>query len=214
MNMKRVIYTILILLILFSCREKREKRLYSEYFDMDITIPVEEVIVPKQKTKVPFVNNKIYDPFARKTKSVWYEKSTFETPTKVILPKLIVLDDQTTTLNVSKRKAKKKITKGFPLIIENKEKKDTLLIPLFRGTLPLVQEALNEKHRWVEIEHLTKEKMGYFHYKIFPHEYIYTKIPIYKGDIKTKLRVKLQLNDSTTVYSNTYNGFVNKKIMK
>ena len=78
----------------------------------------------------------------------------------------------------------------------------------------MVQEALNKEMKWVEIEYLTKEKMGYYSYKVFPREYMYTKIPIYQGDIKTKLRVKLQLNDSTTIYSNTYKGYVNKRMMK
>lgn len=212
--MMRLIYSIAIILALVSCKEKKEKRLYEEYFDMDITVPIEDILKPKKKIKVPFVNNKVYDPFARKTKSVWYEKGTFTKPSKIVLPKLIVIENQPTTINVSKRKAKKKITQGLPLIIENKTKKDTISIPLFRGTLPIVQEALNKEHKWVEVEYLTKEKLGYFHYKIFPQEYIYTKIPIYEGDIKTKLRVKLKLNDSTTVYSNTYKGYINKNIMK
>lgn len=214
--MKGFIYSLIILLLFASCtpEAKKKKRLYEEYFDMDITLPTEHILKTKRKYRVPFHNNQVYDPFARKTKSVWYEKGCFKTMDTVITPKLVVLENKKTTINTSKRKRKKRLSKGLPLIIENKTKLDTILIPLFRGTLPIVQEALNEDMKWVEIEYLTKEKMGYYSYKIFPREYLYTKIPLYEGDYKTKLRVKLQLNDSTIIYSNTYKGFVNKRMFR
>jgi hypothetical protein len=212
--MKVLIYSLSILLLLISCKEVMKKKMYEEYFDMDITQSSEHVLKTKRKFKVPFHNNQVYDPFARKTKSIWYEKGCFNTTEKVVIPKLIVLDNQNTTINTSKRKKKNRLSQGLPLIIENRTSRDTVYIPLFRGKLPIIQEALNNKMKWVEIEYLTKEKMGYYNYKIFPKEYLYTKIPIYQGDIKTKLRVKLQFNDSTTIYSNTYKGYVNKRMMK
>lgn len=180
---------------------------------MDINPPTEHILQTKRKYKVPFHNNQVYDPFARKTKSVWYEKGCFKRTDSAILPKLVVLEKQKTVINTSKRKKKKRLSQGLPLIIENTTQRDTVLVPLFRGTLPIVQEAMNEDMKWVEIEYLTKEKMGYYSYKIFPQEYLYTKIPIYQGDFKTKLRVKLQLNDSTILYSNTYKGYINKRML-
>lgn len=203
---------ILSILLLLSCGS-RDKKKYAEYFDFDKAPPVENLLLTKRKPNIPFANNKIYDPFVNKINGIDLQKSTFESTSKG-LPKLIVLKKRITSVDISKRKRKPIYAKGLPLIIENTSKTDTLSIPLYRGKAVIVQEALNQDKEWKEIEYLTKEKLGYYQYNIFPEEFIYTKIPLYDGDFKTKLRVKMVLNDSTTIYSNTFKGFVSKRQIK
>jgi hypothetical protein len=210
--MKNYLFFSGIILTLLSCNN-REKKKYAEYFDLDKSPKAEQLLLTRKKPKVPFPNNKIYDPFASKIGSINLNKSSFEY-TDTLLPKLTVLKKRNSVINIAKRTRKPLYTKGLPLIIENTSSTETLFIPMFRGKAVIIQEALNKKKEWVEIEYLTKEKLGYYHYKVHPNEYIYTKIPLYDGEFETKLRVKMKLNDSTTIYSNTYKGNVHKRVVR
>ena len=169
---------------------------------MDKVKVVDRKFRPRKKVTIPFSYNQIYDPFIRKSKGI-NSKAQYEKGLWTNL-KIKVLDSITTNINVTSRKGRrKKIVKGFPVIIENTSTTRTMSIPLHRGCAKIIQEALDKKNEWVEIEHFTKEKIGDFYYEIPPYQYIYTKIPIYEGRDTTTFRLGLLLDDST-FYSNTY----------
>ena len=203
---------IFILFLIFSCK-KTEVKTYSKYFDLDKNPKTENYFKSKKKAKIPFTYNQIYDPFLKPKENENNAKLTFEKKHSNTI-QLIVLDTVETSINVGFRKKKNKIVKGFPVIIENISEKDTAHFPLFRGTALFIQEAKNTKGEWQEIERIGKEKLGFSYYKIYPKEYIYTKIIKYEGDFETQFRVKMQMNDSVVIYSNEFTGKVRKWFLR
>ena len=195
----------------FSCKKENKKTPYAEYFKLDITESTEKLFAPKKKATIPFAYNKIYDPFLNEdstiTKSV-YEKGKHN---KI---KITVLDTVVTSINVASRKKNEKYTQGLPVIIENTAKLRSKHLLLHRGGALIIQEVLNTKGKWIPIEHKTKEKIGNYYYLLLPKKYIYTKVPKYKGTEKTKFRVKLFLDEETVVYSNEYEGNIQKWMLR
>lgn len=205
--MKNLLFFIFGLLLLFQCKEEEnQKHPYEEYYRLDIGVETEKNYSPKRKATVPFLYNKIYDPFITND-SVQTVKSVFENGKHNKL-KIVVLDTTKTNINVAGRKKRENWVTGIPVIIRNKAIKNTNHLLLHRGCAIMIQEAKDKNGKWKEIEHVTLEKIGRFYYKILPKEYIYTKVPRYKGTYETTFRVKLKLDDKKFIYSNEYKGMI------
>ncbi|MDB4088943.1 hypothetical protein N9544_04885 [Flavobacteriales bacterium] len=202
---KQILY-IICFFLLFQCKGEEKKIAFEEYYKLDIGIKTDKLYSPKKKATIPFHYNQIYDPF-RHNDSINIKKSVFEKG-KYNKLRVIVLDTVQTTINVTKRKKRIEIVSGIPVIIRNKAIKNTNHLLTHRGGAIIIQEAKNKKGKWVEIENLTKEKIGNFYYKIKPKEYIYTKVPLYKGTFETTFRIKLKLDNKKYIYSNEYKGMI------
>lgn len=89
---------------------------------------------------------------------------------------------------------------------------DTIYIPAQDGRIKLIQQALNEKNEWQDIENFINSWCGnsYHSIQILPNHYQIYTAPITKGDIKTSLRFRLELRD-TVIHSNEYNGAIHKE---
>lgn len=99
--------------------------------------------------------------------------------------------------------------KAFPLFIINKG--DSIsFIDLQDASFTIIQEAKDKRCIWQPIEYWTFSWCGnsYGYLTLQPKHFGVTKIPIYKGDFKTELRVKLYSNKKI-YYSNSYWGSVN-----
>jgi hypothetical protein len=97
--------------------------------------------------------------------------------------------------------------KCYPLLIYNMEKKSSYI-----RRIRLIQQAKNENGNWKPIEFLYSPPSclvdNYF-YKFKPSKYLAIPLIKYHGKFKTKLRVKVQINDCY-YYSNEIEGFINK----
>lgn len=204
--MNKPILYIVCLFFLIQCKDEENANPYEEFYKMDIGTETGKLFSPRRKATIPFQYNQIYDPF-KTNDSIQLIKSVFEKG-KYNKLKIIVLDTTTTSINVSTRKSRKKIVAGIPVIIRNKAIKNTNHLLLHRGGAIMIQEVKNKKGEWKVIENMTKEKIGNFYYKINPKEYIYTKVPRYKGTFETTFRIKLKLDDDTYIYSNEYKGMI------
>ncbi|MGB1039947.1 MAG: hypothetical protein ACPGVD_03665 [Flavobacteriales bacterium] len=200
-----------LLLLAINCKEEKQTN-FDRYRLMDKSPSAEKLFNPSKKTTIPFIYNKIYDPFLD---SMSHQKASYQSGNVQYL-KIHVIDSTTSSLNVGGRKRKEKIVKGFSVIIENTSGKDTMYLPLHRGGAVLIQEVKtkDKKNQWKPIENPSQEKIGQFYYKIYPKEYIYTKIPIYKGKSISTFRVKLELNDSTTIYSKEYESSLKNRWLR
>lgn len=202
----------LIVIALFACKKEEKRTDYSLYAKMDKVEFTENKLRPRKKMMVPFTFNQVYDPFKQTKKGV-NKKAGYEKQGGDFL-KMSVLDTIITSMNATGRNSlKEKRTQAFPVIIENTHKKETTSIPLHRGCARIVQEAMNDKNEWIEIEIMTKEKIGDFYYEISPYHYLYTKIPIYEGNETTTFRLKMELED-TTIFSNSYISTIQKWMIR
>jgi hypothetical protein len=93
---------------------------------------------------------------------------------------------------------------AFPLYIQNLSK-DTVMVG-YGKWLDLILEAKDKENNWQEIQPRTAYYLNSSLAKIIlsPNEIVLTAIPIYKGDYKTKLRLKIGNN-----YSEEFNGEIN-----
>ena len=179
---------------------------------MDKIEIVKNKFKPRKKAIVPFTYNKIYDPFIKK-RNGRNIKSTYKKGLWANL-KVTVIDSVTTNINITSRVGKKKkFAQGFTVIIENTSLKKTMSLPLYRGCAKIKQEALDKNNDWIGIEKLSKEEIGDFYYEIPPYNFIYTKVPIYRGSHTTSFRVCLMLND-TSIYSNVYKSTIQKWMLR
>ena len=204
--MKKLILYFFCLFFLFQCKGEENKVAFEEYYKLDLRIKIDKLYAPRKKATIPFHHNQIYDPF-KDNDSSNFMKSVFKKG-KYNKLRIFVLDTTKTSINVTKRKKRSEIVRGIPVIIKNKAIKNTNHLLLHRGSAILIQEAKNKKGEWKEVENLTKEKIGNFYYKINPKEYIYTKVPRYKGTFETTFRIKLKLDDEKYIYSNEYKGII------
>jgi hypothetical protein len=88
--------------------------------------------------------------------------------------------------------------------------KDTIKIPAQDRRIKIIQQAKNKKGEWQDIENFFNSWCGnsYHKLKFAPNEFLIFATPIYKGEIKTQLRFKLEL-DKNEIYSNYYFGQIN-----
>lgn len=175
------------------------------FYDIEVTTN-EEPLQSLRKRKIPFFYNSIIDPFHLKHKS-GINKSTYEFKPGG-LAKIYLLKHFSFTMDAAPKERPEQLAKALPVIIQNDHPSDTLFLKLFQGKAIIIQEA-KHKEEWKDIERISNSKMGYYYYKIYPKEYIYTKIPVYQGKIKTKIRAKVHINDSTVLTTGSFNGHVN-----
>lgn len=88
--------------------------------------------------------------------------------------------------------------------------KDTVRIPAQDGHIKIIQQAKNKKGKWQDIENFINSWCGnsYHFVTLIPNEYQIFATPIFKGEFKTQLRFKLEL-EKQTIYSNIYWGNIN-----
>jgi hypothetical protein len=74
----------------------------------------------------------------------------------------------------------------------------------------MIQEAKNQNGEWKPIEYWTHSWCGnsYYSFDIPPNYCAVTKIPIYKGNFETEMRLKM-LNDTVIYYSKPFRGSIN-----
>ena len=111
--------------------------------------------------------------------------------------------------------------KGIKLYLANSSK-DTLYFKAQDNRLSLNLQALDKNGEWKDIEYLPDSWCGNSYHSLFlpPDHYWEFAIPVYEGDIKTKLRAKLIYNkinvvrsskkgENLILYSNEFEGTVN-----
>ena len=189
----------------WGCKKKVRPNVLEKFYTLEVTTN-EEPLKSLRKRKIPFFYNSIIDPFHLKHKT-GLSKSTYEYKPGGSA-KVYLLKNFSFSMNTALRERKEELSKAFPLIIQNVHPTDTLFLKLFQGKAIIIQEALHKK-KWKDIERKAQSKMGYYYYKIYPQEYIYTKIPVYQGKINTKVRAKVHINDSTIITTGSFNGKIN-----
>lgn len=110
---------------------------------------------------------------------------------------------------LEKEKTKNKLIRAFPVFILNKDS-FPINIGYQDGMIPMIQEAKDKSGEWMPIEFWLYSWCGnsYGSYDIPSNYCAITKIPIYSGEYKTELRVKVKIN-STIYYSKPFKGSVN-----
>lgn len=219
--MKGFLYISFILLIAFSCKEENKKAnqikdkvvrhaLFYEYEEVSEAKPLNT----KRKRKTPFFYNSFVDPFTQKHDSLGLSKSSFKFKSGG-KAKVYLLKDYKQRMDISARERSFDSVGAYPIIIENINETDTLYLKVFKGKVLTRLEAFDEKRkRWRFIERATTEKLGYYYYKIHPKEYIYTKVPVYEGSIKTRIRANVIINDTLSILTKPYLGGVNKQQLR
>lgn len=203
---KKILFSLTLLILSFGCKNPTIKKPYSLFFEMDKGVLVEKKVNFRKKATIPFHSNQIYDPFFSNNKK-GRSKSTFEKGIQDSLH-IVVIDTVISRINIEKRKNRnEELRQAFGVIIENKDKKKYNYLPLHRGCAVLIQQAQQKNGNWVDLETKHIEKIGDYYYKIKAKQYVYTKIPIYKGSDSATMRVKLELED-TIIYSNLYKSTV------
>lgn len=89
---------------------------------------------------------------------------------------------------------------------------DLIKLEASDSRLEIIAEALNEKFEWVPISYLPSSDCGNsYHTVLFDkNEYWSFDIPIFKGEIKTKLRYTLRLDKDHKISSNEIVAYLNK----
>ncbi|MFT7251008.1 MAG: hypothetical protein ACI9FW_000727 [Flavobacterium sp.] len=106
---------------------------------------------------------------------------------------------------------RKKHVKAYPVLIYNNDINNAYIYDDFNG-IQMLQEAIDIKGNWKPIEYLKNLNIGlilYQYYKLKPKKYLATSIIKYHGNFKTKIRVKIRLNNHY-YYSNEIEGFINQ----
>jgi hypothetical protein len=106
---------------------------------------------------------------------------------------------------------RKQHVKSYPLLIYNNETKKSYLHKSFNG-IQLIQEAKDSDGKWKPIEYLNNLNssfISYDYYELKAKNYLATSIIRYHGNFKTKIRVKIRLNNHY-YYSNEIEGFINQ----
>lgn len=87
---------------------------------------------------------------------------------------------------------------------------DTVNIPTQDGRIKIIQQAKNKNGEWQDIDNFINSFCGnsYYTLRLAPKEYQIFATPIFKGEFKTQLRFKLEI-DKQIIYSNLYTGQIN-----
>ena len=100
--------------------------------------------------------------------------------------------------------------KAYPLLILNNEINESY-IASGTSNFQLIQEAKDIDGKWKPIEYIYNlhSCLDSPFYKLKPKNYLATAIIKYHGDFKTKIRVKIRLNNYY-YYSNEITGYINQ----
>ncbi len=98
---------------------------------------------------------------------------------------------------------------GYKLYLINASQ-DTVNIPSQDGRIKIIQQAKNKNGEWQDIDNFINSFCGnsYYTLRLAPNEYQIFATPIFKGEFKTLLRFKLEI-DEQIIYSNLYAGRIN-----
>lgn len=98
---------------------------------------------------------------------------------------------------------------AFKLYLINASK-DTVNVPAQDGRIEIIQQAINKNGEWQDIDNFINSFCGnsYHTLQLAPNEFQIFATPIFKGQFKTQLRFKLEI-DKQIIYSNTYLGLIN-----
>lgn len=101
--------------------------------------------------------------------------------------------------------------KGYRLALVNKSGKYSKL-KTQDGRLYLFQEAKDQDGKWKAIEKLTPSFCGNSYYSVVlsPSDSCYFTIPIYRGELITKLRFKLLIEENDYILSNEFTASINR----
>lgn len=102
--------------------------------------------------------------------------------------------------------------KTYPVYIYNYGESQTVIQAPIITELFILLEAKNKNNEWKPIEYFEQYGFlcgtGHRDYVLKPKHYLLTTVKRYKGDYKTKLRVKFRSFDKV-FYSNEFEGFIN-----
>ena len=78
--------------------------------------------------------------------------------------------------------------------------------------LYIVAEALNKKNEWAPITYFPSSFCGNSYHQVVldKNEYWEFKIPVFKGEFKTKLRYTLEMKDGNAIHSNEIVALINE----
>jgi len=98
---------------------------------------------------------------------------------------------------------------AFKLYLINASK-DTVNITAQDGRIKIIQQAISRNGEWQDIDNFINSFCGnsYYTLRLAPNMFQIFATPIYKGEFKTLLRFKLEL-DNQEIYSNHYKGQIN-----
>lgn len=84
-------------------------------------------------------------------------------------------------------------------------------IPAQDGRIKIIEQAINKKGKWQDIQHFYNSFCGNSYHSICfaPGDFQVFPSPVFKGDFETRLRFRLELGNRT-IYSNIFNGRINK----
>lgn len=101
--------------------------------------------------------------------------------------------------------------KGYRLLLVNKSVKYAKL-KTQDGRLYLFQEAKDQDGKWKAIEKLTPSFCGNSYYSVVlsPSDSCYFTIPIYRGELITKLRFKLLIEENDYILTNEFTASINR----
>ena len=101
--------------------------------------------------------------------------------------------------------------KGYQLLLENISDKHAKL-KTQDGRLYLIQEAKDSNGIWKAIEKLTPSFCGNSYYSVVlcPRDSCYFTIPIYQGELITRLRFRLLIDEDNFIISNEFIASINR----
>jgi hypothetical protein len=99
---------------------------------------------------------------------------------------------------------------AFKLYLINATK-DTVRVPAQDAKLKMIQQAINSKGEWQDVDNFINSFCGhsYYSYDLLPGEYQIFSAPFFKGPYKTKFRFKLEMYKDS-IFSNTYVGYMHE----
>ena len=98
--------------------------------------------------------------------------------------------------------------KGYPVFVYNETSSIKWLMAQ-DGEVMAIQEAMDSSYNWRPIEIWPWSWCGNSFYRTYikPNHYLLFKMPIYKGDFYTDMRLKVYSRD-VIIYSNEYKGWI------
>ncbi|HEY1170612.1 MAG TPA: hypothetical protein VGH19_04510 [Verrucomicrobiae bacterium] len=99
--------------------------------------------------------------------------------------------------------------RGFRLVLMNRTKAE-MTFDASDSRLSIIQEAQDAQGKWQPIEYLPMSWCGNSRHRVFlpKGEYWEFVAPVHSGPMKTKLRFMLKQDQTTTIYSNEFEGSI------
>ena len=144
-----------------------------------------------------------------------FDETAFETttPIEVLVDTTqlrVIEDDRYWYLRTEGEENKRKYYKAWPVFIVNNGDSTHIVETQDSRMSIMIQEAKDLNGQWKPIEYWTHSLCGnsYYSFALPPKHCAIIKIPIYKGNFETELRVKYK-KDSIVFYSKPFRGSIN-----